>query len=157
MGSVLSGLSSFTFVVCSNEAQDVLMSQHNGLVDFCFPEPGTFLTGREDLHSHVTSAPSAAPHLPKAALPNDLLQDDRPSHGPLHKKWQTYKEKGELKVCCSEKTAVSRQWCAIAARKATGVRMTNGWPMVDHEVAVSPVARKPTGVPVGQWLANAWP
>ena len=108
MGSLLSGprMSYFTFVVCSNEAQDVLVPQHNGLVDFCFPEPGAFLTGREDLHSHVTSAPSAAPHLPKAAFPNDLLQDDRPSHGPLDKKWQTYKENGELKVCCREKMEV---------------------------------------------------
>lgn len=34
----------FTFVIRSNKSQDVLMSQHNGLIYFRFPEPGTLLT-----------------------------------------------------------------------------------------------------------------
>lgn len=79
---------SLTFVIRSNKPQDVLVPQHHGLIDLCLPEPGTLLTGREDLHSHVTSTPPAPPHLPKAALADDLLQDNGPSHGPLDKQRQ---------------------------------------------------------------------
>lgn len=79
-----------TFVICSNESQDVLVPQHHGLVDLCLPEPGTLLTRREDLHSHVTSAPPAPPHLPKAAFADDLLKDNCPSHGPLDKQRQAW-------------------------------------------------------------------
>lgn len=66
------------------------MPQHHGLVDLCLPEPGTLLPGGEDLHSHVPPAPPAPPHLPEAALADDLLQDDRPRHRPLHKQGQAW-------------------------------------------------------------------
>ena len=139
------GRGRFTFVVGGDEAQDVLVPQHHRLVDFCFPEPGAFLTGREDLHSHVTPTPSAAPHLPKAAFANDLLQDDRPSHGPLDKKWQTCQENGELKDGCREKMGVSSQQCGLVGRR-----------LATNQQGVL-VAKKASGVPADQWFANGWP
>lgn len=34
-----------TFVVSSDKAQNVLMAEHDGLVDFSLTEPGAFLSG----------------------------------------------------------------------------------------------------------------
>lgn len=78
-------MESLTFVVCCDEAQDVLMPEHDSLVDFSLAEPGALLSGREDLHSHVSSSPLPSPHLPKAALPYYFLQHDGPCHCPLYK------------------------------------------------------------------------
>lgn len=79
----------FTFVVGSNEAQDVLVAEHDGLVDFSFTKPGALLTRGEDLHGDVSSSPLPPPHLPKAAFTNDLLQHYGTSHCPLDKQRQT--------------------------------------------------------------------
>lgn len=73
-----------TFVVGSDEAQDVLVSQHDSLVDLGLPEPGALLAGGEDLHGHFLPTPLPPPHLPEAALPDALLQDDGPGNGTLH-------------------------------------------------------------------------
>lgn len=78
-----------TFVIRGDEAQDVLVPQHDRLVDLGLSEPGALLPGREDLDRHVSAAPLPSPHLPKAAFSYDLLQNDGPGHGPLHKQWQT--------------------------------------------------------------------
>lgn len=74
-----------TLVVGGDEAQDVLVPQHDGLVDLSLSEPGALLPGGEDLHGHVASAPLPSPHLPEATLPYDLLQNDGPGHCALHK------------------------------------------------------------------------
>lgn len=93
-----------TFVIRSNKSQDVLVPQHNSLIYLCFPEPGTLLTGREDLHSHITSTPPAPPHLPKAAFADDLLKDNCPSHGPLDKQRQAWGQGiGGMNPCGSRK------------------------------------------------------
>ncbi len=34
-----------TFIISSNEAQDVLMTEHDGLVNLSLTEPGAFLSG----------------------------------------------------------------------------------------------------------------
>lgn len=73
-----------TFVVCSNKAQDVLMTKHDSLVDFRFTEPRALLSGGEYLHCHLLSTPAAPPHLSETALPYALLEDDGPGNGPLH-------------------------------------------------------------------------
>lgn len=76
--------SDLTFVVGGDEAEDVLVPQHHGLIDLSLSEPGALLSGGEDLDGHLLSSPLAPPHLPEAALPNALLQDDGPGDGPLH-------------------------------------------------------------------------
>lgn len=70
------------------------MPEHDCLVDLSLSEPGALLPGREDLHRHVSAAPLPAPHLPKTTFSDDLLQNDGPGHGPLHKQWQTYRGDG---------------------------------------------------------------
>lgn len=65
------------------------MTQHDRLIDFCLTEPGALLPRGEDLHCHFLSSPLSPPHLPKAAFPDTLLQDDGPGNGPLHQQWET--------------------------------------------------------------------
>ena len=53
-----------TFVVGSDEYQNVVVSQHDRLIDFCFAEPRSLFAGRENLDGHVLAAPATTPHLP---------------------------------------------------------------------------------------------
>lgn len=78
-----------TFVVGSNEAQNVLVSQHHRLVDLSLAEPGALLAGGEDLHGHFLPAPLAPPHLAETALSDALLEDDGSGDGPLDQQRQT--------------------------------------------------------------------
>ena len=78
-----------TFVVSGYEAQYVVVAEHDGLVDLSLAEPRALLSGREDLHGHVAAPPAAPPHLSETPLPDDLLQDDGPGHGPLDEQRQT--------------------------------------------------------------------
>ncbi|TNN84516.1 hypothetical protein EYF80_005216 [Liparis tanakae] len=64
-----------------NEAQDVLMSEHDCLINFCFAKPRPLVSGGENLHGHILSSPLSPPHLPKPTLPNRLLQDNE---GDMH-------------------------------------------------------------------------
>lgn len=77
-----------TFVISTNEAQDVLVSEHDSLINLCFPEPGPLVPRGEDLNSNILSSPLAPPHLPKTALPDALLQDDGSSYSSLDKQWK---------------------------------------------------------------------
>lgn len=79
---------SFTFVVGGYKTQDVFVAEHGRLVDLSLAEPGSLLPGRKDLHRHVAASPASAPHLSKAAFPDDLLEDDGSGHGPLDKQRQ---------------------------------------------------------------------
>lgn len=79
-----------TLVVSSDEAQDVLVSQHHRLVNLSLAEPGALLTGGEDLHRHLLPTPFPPPNLPEAALPYAFLEDDGPGDGPLHQQRQSY-------------------------------------------------------------------
>lgn len=67
------------------------MPQHDCLVDFSLSEPGALLSGREDLHGHVSAPPLPPPDFAEASFSYDLLQDDGPGHRPLHKQGQTYR------------------------------------------------------------------
>ena len=79
-----------TFVVGGDEAQDVLVPQHDRLVDLGLPEPGALLPGREDLDGDLLAAPLPPPHLAEAPLPDALLQDDGPGDGPLDQQRQPW-------------------------------------------------------------------
>lgn len=76
-----------TFVVSSNEAQDILMPEHDCLIDLCFTKPRPLVPGGEDLYSHVLSSPLSPPHLPESTLPNGLLQDNGARYSTLHQQW----------------------------------------------------------------------
>ena len=78
-----------TFVVGSDESQDVLVAQHDGLVDLSLAEPGALLTRGEDLYCYFLSSPLSPPHLPEATLAYAFLQDDGPGYGPLHQQRKT--------------------------------------------------------------------
>ena len=73
-----------TFVVGGDEAEDVLVPQHDSLVDLRLPEPRTLLTSVEDLDSHILTPPPPSPHLPITPFADDLVQLDLPGNGPLH-------------------------------------------------------------------------
>lgn len=90
---------SHTFVVGSNEAQDVIMSEHDCLINLCFAKPRPLIPGGEDLHRHVLSSPLSPPHLPESTLTNGLLQDNGPSYSPLDQQWQTCK--------------IQKKWCQL--------------------------------------------
>ena len=55
-----------TSVVRSDEAEDVLVPEHDGLVDLAFPEPRLLIPAAEDLDGHVLAAPVAEHHLAEA-------------------------------------------------------------------------------------------
>ncbi len=82
-----------TFIVSSDEAQNVLVSQHHSLVDLSLAEPGALLTGGEDLHGHLLTTPFTPPHLPKTPLPDALLEDDGSGNGPLDQERQAWSER----------------------------------------------------------------
>lgn len=86
--------SSLTFVVRSDEAQDILVSQHYGLIDLGFAEPRALFARGEDLHRHFFTAPLAPPHLAKTSFADALLKDDGSGDGPLDEQRQTLKERG---------------------------------------------------------------
>lgn len=62
-----------TFVVSGDEAQNILVAKHDGLVNLCFSKPGPFLSGGEDLDCHLFSSPLPPPHLTKATLADAFL------------------------------------------------------------------------------------
>lgn len=72
------------FDVGRDEAEDVLVSHQDSLVDLRLSEPAGFLSGEEDFDGDLLSPPASEPHLAVATLPDltdhlDLLGD-----GPLH-------------------------------------------------------------------------
>lgn len=81
--------SALTLVVSSNEAQDVLVSQHDCLVNLCLPEPGPLISGGEDFHSYVLPAPFPTPDFTESPFPHDFLQDNGPGDGSLDEQRQT--------------------------------------------------------------------
>lgn len=83
---------SSTLVVSSNESQDVIMSEHDSLINLCFTEPRPLVPGGEYLHRHILSSPLAPPDLTKSSLSNGFLQDNGPSYGPLDQQRQPYKK-----------------------------------------------------------------
>lgn len=88
-----------TFVVGSDEAQNVLVSQHDGLVDVGLAKPRPLVPGGEDLHGHVLPSPLPSPHLAIATLADGLLQDDGPGYGPLHQQREPCERKRLLQTC----------------------------------------------------------
>lgn len=86
LGTLCTQTQPVTFVVGSNEAKDVFMAQHDRLVYLCFPEPRPLFARGEYFHSHVATSPAATPHFSKAALANNLLQNDGSGHCALNKK-----------------------------------------------------------------------
>lgn len=82
-----------TFVVSSYKTQDVFMAEHDCLIDFCFPEPGSLLPGWEDLHSYVTTPPTSTPHLSKTTFTDDFLEDNCSGHSSLDKQRQACSKK----------------------------------------------------------------
>lgn len=76
--------SQHTLVISSNKAQDVFVSQHNRLVNFCLPKPGPFVSGGEDFHSYIFPAPFSTPDFTKSAFSYNFLQDNSPCDCSLY-------------------------------------------------------------------------
>lgn len=81
-------LGSVTFVISRNEAQDVVMSEHDGLINLGLAEPRPLVPGGEDLDSHVLSSPLSSPNLTEATFPDALLEDDGPRYRSLDQQWK---------------------------------------------------------------------
>lgn len=88
-------------VVGGDEAENVVVAQHDRLVDLDFAEPGTvhncaiseriltttnqpFISRAKDLDGHILATPTAAPHFAEATFADDLDQADLSSNGSLH-------------------------------------------------------------------------
>lgn len=78
-----------TFIISSDESENVIMPQHDRLIDFRFSEPRTFLSAAENFNSHVLPSPSSFPNLPESALSDCFYQLNLPSDTSLHEQWQT--------------------------------------------------------------------
>lgn len=74
-----------TLVISSDKTQDIFMSQHDCLVDFCFTKPRPFISGGKDLYSNILSAPFSTPDFTKSAFSNDFLKNNSPCNCPLDK------------------------------------------------------------------------
>lgn len=79
-----------TFVIGSDETQDVVMPQHHRLIDLGFPEPGPLLPRAENLHGNVLAAPTAAPNLAEATFSDRLYELNLARYAPLYQKRQAY-------------------------------------------------------------------
>lgn len=108
-------LKSATFVVGSDEAQDVLVSQHDGLIDVGLAKPRPLVPGGEDLDGHVLPPPLPSPHLAEATLPDGLLQDDGAGDGALHQQGEAC-EGERLRQTCPPTTSNGRLPAAVPAR-----------------------------------------
>ena len=64
-----------TFVIGGDETENILVSEHDCLVELGFAKPRPFLARRENLNSHVLPAPTTTPHLAVAAFACD--RDER--------------------------------------------------------------------------------
>jgi len=53
-------------VISSNEAKDVIMTEHAGLIDLHLPHPGSLVNTGEYFDCHVLATPLATPHLAKS-------------------------------------------------------------------------------------------
>lgn len=85
------------------------MAEHDGLIDFRLTEPGALLSGREDLHRHITTSPAPSPHLPKTPFANDLLEDYCSGHGPLDKQRQACSERMRKVIRAFMKTIIKKE------------------------------------------------
>lgn len=71
---MISRISGFqTFIISSNESQDVLMPKHDSLVNLRLPEPRPLVPGGEDLYRYILSTPLPPPHLTVSPFSNGLL------------------------------------------------------------------------------------
>lgn len=59
-----------TFVICSDEAKNVLVTQHDRLVYFGFAEPRGLFAGGEYFNSDILATPPASPNLTEATFTN---------------------------------------------------------------------------------------
>ena len=70
-------------VIRRDEAEDVLVPEHDCLVDLGLPEPRLLVSAGEDLDGHIVPDPLPSPHLSVPALPHALDQADLPGDAPL--------------------------------------------------------------------------
>ena len=70
-------------VICSNEAEDVVVPEHAGLVHLHLPHPRCLIERGEYLNSNITSSPDTSLNLAKAPLSNTLFKADLPGNCAL--------------------------------------------------------------------------
>ena len=75
-------------VICSNKAEDVVMSEHAGLVHLHLPHPRCLIERGEYFNSNITASPDPSLNFAKAPLPNTLLEADLPGNCALKQEWQ---------------------------------------------------------------------
>lgn len=63
-----------TFIVSCNKSEDIFMTQHDRLIDFCFAKPRAFLSTRKYFHCNEFTAPTSSPHLAEPSLSNHFNQ-----------------------------------------------------------------------------------
>lgn len=61
-----------TFIIGSDESEDVVMPQHDCLVNLSFSEPRSLLPRTEDFNRDVFSTPTTTPDLTESTLTDRL-------------------------------------------------------------------------------------
>ena len=78
------------FVIWSNKAKDVFMTQHYCLINVWLTKPRGFISTGENFDSHIFPSPSSTPHFSISSFANNLYQCNLPCYAPLNQQWITW-------------------------------------------------------------------
>ena len=70
-------------VIGRYEDENVVVTQHTGLVNLHLSHPGLLIQRGEDFDRHIAASPHSPPHLSEPSLPDTLSQQDLPRHCSL--------------------------------------------------------------------------
>lgn len=79
-----------TFIIGSNESEDIVVPEHHRLVNFGLPEPRPFFARAEDFHSNILTPPTTTPHLTEPTFSDRLHQLNLACYASLYQKRQAY-------------------------------------------------------------------
>lgn len=78
-----------TFIIGRDKSENILMAQHDSLVDFCLAKPWALLAAGEDFDGHKFAAPASTPHFAKSSFADHLDQLDLTGDRALHQQRKT--------------------------------------------------------------------
>lgn len=79
-----------TFVVGSDEPEDIIVPQHHRLVNFGLSEPRSLFSRAKDLDSDILTSPTTTPDLAEATFPDRFHELNLAGYAPLYQKRQAY-------------------------------------------------------------------
>lgn len=91
-----------TFVIGSDESEDIVVPEHHRLVNFGLPEPRPFFARTEDFYSNILTSPTTTPHFTEPTFSDRLHQLNLAGYASLYQKRQAYlREDGHWRIWIS--------------------------------------------------------